>query len=620
MDIFKLVGSVFVDTDKANESLSKTDKKASGVGSTLLKGATSAGKFAVGLGAACAAGATALVGMATKTAETTDEIDKMSQKIGISKQGYQEWSYVLGQNGMDVNKLSVGMKTLVSQMDSAASGTKSAVENFDKLGVSIYDGNGKLKDQEAIMNEALYKLADMKNGTEKARLATELFGKAGIEMMPMLNQGSGAMEELTKRAHDLGLVLSDETVDAGVVLGDTMDDVKKSFGAIVTKLGAQVMPVVQKGLDWILGKMPMIQGAFEKFEPIATKLLDSLIPPLFQLAETLFPVLASLLTTLLPPAIQIVETVMPVIVELLNMLLPPIVEVVNMLLPILIQLLPPILSLLKPIINLLNPIIDACMTLIRPLVQLLGVILPPLIEIITFLANIVLFRLQTAFEMMAVIISNVVNVAVKYVKDQIGILRNIFNNVIDFIKNVFTGNWKAAFENVKNILENIFKGMLNAIKAPVNAIIGVINGLISGVTSGINKVIDVLNKLEIDVPDWVTELTGVKDFGFNIRKISAYQVPMLAEGGTVLEAGRVVVGEDGAELLDLPAGARVTPLTNGQGQMLGADRVLEVLNLILSELKQLNEELYEKILFALLNGVKIDWNDRELARLVRKYA
>ena len=90
MDIFKLVGSIFIDTDAADKSLAKTDEKASSVGKTLLNGVASAGKFALGLGTAAAAGATALMGVATKSAETADEIDKMSQKMGISKEGYQE--------------------------------------------------------------------------------------------------------------------------------------------------------------------------------------------------------------------------------------------------------------------------------------------------------------------------------------------------------------------------------------------------------------------------------------------------------------------------------------------------------------------------------------------------
>lgn len=259
MEIFKLFGSIFVNTDEAEKSMQKTEKSAESVASKLGSGIKTAAKWGAGLVAASTAATTAIFGLATKATETADEIDKMSQKIGISNKAYQEWSYVMGQNGMDVSKLQTGMKTLVTQMDMASSGTKSATENFDKLGISIYDASGGLKDQETILNETMHALADMENGTEKARLATELFGKAGIEMMPMLNQGSGAMDELTQRAHDLGLVMSDEAVSAGVVLGDTMDDVKKSFGMIGTQLGVAVMPLVQKFADKILNIMPVVQ-------------------------------------------------------------------------------------------------------------------------------------------------------------------------------------------------------------------------------------------------------------------------------------------------------------------------------------------------------------------------
>ena len=99
-------------------------------------------------------------------------------------------------------------------------------------------------------------------------------------------------------------------------------------------------------------------------------------------------------------------------------------------------------------------------------------------------------------------------------------------------------------------------------KTPINIIIGVINGLISGVVGGVNAVIDVLNKFSFDVPGWVTTLTGIKKFGFDIPEVSAPQIPYLAEGGTAIEEGSAVVGEAGAELIDLPQGARVTPLTH----------------------------------------------------------
>ncbi len=276
LEIFRLIGSVFVNTESANESLQKTDKKAEGVGKKFLGAVKSAGKFAAGVAAGAGAAGAAMVGLTNKAAAAMDVIDKGSAKIGISKQAYQEWSYVLGQNGMDISKMEVGMKSLVASMDNAANGNKTAKAKFKELGISIYDTTGKLKSQETMMNEVLYTLADMENGTEKARLATELFGKAGVEMMPMLNNGAKGMEDLKNRAHELGLVVSDDAVSSGVLLGDTMDDVKQSLGMIATKIGVRVMPLIQKGLDLILKLTPKIGALFSKLDK-GTKVLKDAV-------------------------------------------------------------------------------------------------------------------------------------------------------------------------------------------------------------------------------------------------------------------------------------------------------------------------------------------------------
>lgn len=260
MELFKLFGTIMVDNTKANESIHKTDEKAEGLGNKFLSGIGTAAKWGMAIGAAAIAGATALTGMAMKSAETADRIDKLSARTGLSKQAFQEWDYVLGQNGINIEVMKNGVKTLTAQMDAAAKGTGAAAENFSKLGIAVTDNNGVLRNQEDVMKETLVALADLPNGTEKAKMATELFGKAGLELMPMLNNGSASIEELTQRAHDLGLVMSDEAVTAGVTLGDTMDDVKQSFGMIATKIGVEVMPIVQQALDWVLTQMPTIQS------------------------------------------------------------------------------------------------------------------------------------------------------------------------------------------------------------------------------------------------------------------------------------------------------------------------------------------------------------------------
>lgn len=264
MELFKLFGTILVDNKEALNSISQTDGKAKGLMDSVGGGIKAVAGAAVAVGAAASAGAAAMYGMAMKSAEATDRVDKMSAKIGVSKQAFQEWDYILGQNGMDVEKLQVGVKTLTQQMDAAAGGSKNAQAMFEQLGLSWQDSTGKLKSQEQMTNEAILALAKMENGTEKARLATELFGKAGIEMMPMLNNGAEGIEQLRKRAHDLGLVMSDEAVTAGVVLGDTIDDVKRTFAAVTTQIGVKLMPMIQQAADWVLSNMPIIQKVVGK--------------------------------------------------------------------------------------------------------------------------------------------------------------------------------------------------------------------------------------------------------------------------------------------------------------------------------------------------------------------
>lgn len=264
MEIFKLFGRILVDSDEAEKNMQKSESKASKLASTLGKGIKSAAKWGAGLVAGAGAAGTALMGVATKAAESADEIDKMSQKIGLSKQSYQEWKYAMGQSGVDISVMQTGVKTLTSLMDRANDGNKTAAATFEALGLSIYDSSGKLKNQEDMMKEAIMTLASMEDSTERAKLATELFGKAGVELEPLLNSGAEGIQDLMDRAHDLGLVMSDEAVTAGVVFGDTLADVKDSAGMVVTEIGTAVMPMLQTALDWVLAHLPEIKAVVDR--------------------------------------------------------------------------------------------------------------------------------------------------------------------------------------------------------------------------------------------------------------------------------------------------------------------------------------------------------------------
>lgn len=505
-----------------------------------------------------------------------DLLDVLNEySVQFSQLGYDaEDMFNMLSNGAEagtwsVDKLGDAMKEFNIRIKDGTS-----TEALQTLGFNIDEVNAKYaaggESAQEATKEIIAALQGVENENERYLLGQQLMGTMwedlGEDAIASLLVTEGAISNTKDALSEINDIKYDD-------LGSMFEGLKRNSETLLLPLGNALVPLIMKVVQLIQDNMPMIEGLLAKITPVITQLFESLLPPLMDLISTLLPqisaiieailpTLISLLQTLIPFISQIISSILPIFVELVNMLLPPIMEVVNMILPILIRLITSLLPLLQPIINLLNPIIQACMALITPLMELLSVVLPPLTKVITVLVEVVLMRLQTAFQTVANIISNVVNVAVTYVKNQIEVLKNIFSNIIDFIKNVFTGNWKAAFENVKNILKNIFEGMLNVVKTPINAIIGVINGMISGVVSGMNSVIGALNKLEIDVPDWITDLTGIKDFGFNLKTVKAPQIPYLKDGGDVVNDGSAIVGEAGAELINLPQGARVTPLTN----------------------------------------------------------
>lgn len=131
-------------------------------------------------------------------------------------------------------------------------------------------------------------------------------------------------------------------------------------------------------------------------------------------------------------------------------------------------------------------------------------------------------------------------------------IKKILDGIIDFIRGVFTGDWERAWNGVKSIFSGIFEGLEAIAKAPLNGIIGLMNGLVNGV----NWVIDKINSISIDIPDWL----GGGHIGFSLDRLA--KIPYLAKGG-ILTKGSAIVGDAGPELLTLAGGqAVVQPLTN----------------------------------------------------------
>lgn len=244
-------------TEKEAKKLNNQVNKLSKDLSNKLKGACTA--VGIGFGAVTATAGVLI----NKTIEAGDRIDKMSQKIGMSRQAFQEWDFIMSQNGGSVESLQMGYKALANQMGGVQKGSKDSIGYFKKLGVAVKDNHGQLRKQEDVFNDTVRALQNMKNPTEKAIIANKLFGKSAIEMKPLLNQTSESVDTLRKRANDLGMVMSDEAVDASVKLTDSIDAIQRSFSAFGNQIGAQLVPYVQQLADELINHLPEIKSALD---------------------------------------------------------------------------------------------------------------------------------------------------------------------------------------------------------------------------------------------------------------------------------------------------------------------------------------------------------------------
>ncbi len=556
LELFKLVGSIFINNDEANKSIAKTDENAQKTGKTFAEGVGKAAKWGAGILAAAGTAAAGLISAATNAANTADNIDKMSQKIGISREAYQELDFALSQSGASVDNLQTGMKTLVNQMQSASEGTASASAIFDRLGISITDANGDLRNQEDVLFDTLNALQNMTNETEKAALASDLFGRSGTELLPLLNSESGSLEAMRQQAHDLGIVMSDEFVDNGVELQDSLDQTKRAFSAITAGLAGSLMPIVTKVSNYVQTKLPDIQALVQKLQPVIDNLLEKILPPLMDLVEKL-----------LPPLIDLIVAILPV----------------------------------------LEPLLNLVMTILQPLLEILEYVLPGLSKLIE---NVIV----PVINYLAERISEGITKKITEAKSKIQDFKSTFESVINWIRN--------AWESLGDFFNKAFSATGDWFKGIKDSISGVFKTLLNGVIDAINKVIAVplnaINSMLAKIRD--VKILGLTPFDW-IKTFQVPQIPKLAKGGVVDKPTVAEIGEAGKEaIVPLERNTEWINQITQQIQTNSADKeTKQILQRILDVLMRTDGRLYETIVKALTDGVEIDWNDRNIGRLIRSY-
>lgn len=418
---------------QAQDDASKSENNLAAASESVSKGLTvaaAAGKAAAAaiaaVGAAAVAGAKKLVDMAAETAAAGDRIDKQSQRLGMSAEAFQEWDFIMSQNGATIDNLKTGLNKLNNLVDDAKNGSSSAAETFKRLGLSMDEINSmSLEERFSAVIAALQNIDDE---SERNAIANDVLGKSYVDLIPLLNSTSESTEALRQKAHETGQIMSDESVKAAVNYTDAVDTMKRALDGFTNEMTAQMLPGLTEIAGGITDMVAGIDGGEERIRAgaesmvqafssavpaiidvfsgmatgiasvapdIITKLMDAItdmLPSLAETAKNIVPTMINAIVDMLPTlgecASEIVIVLLQAIVDALPDVAKGALKIVETLANSLADALPEmvpsivqaVLELAKSIAENIQPILDAAKNIVTGLIQGITQALPDLIE------------------------------------------------------------------------------------------------------------------------------------------------------------------------------------------------------------------------------------------------
>lgn len=225
--------------DKASAGLEGAKEKADNLFVGLAKGAAAAAAAFISVQAVFD-GFNAAIGRA-------DALDDLSEKTGVAVEKLGELAFAARvAGGADINTLAGAFRQLTRAMSRTEQESSKQAEAFKALGVSATNADGSLRDTNEVFGDLADKFQNLENGPEKARLAIELFGGAGQDLIPILNLGREGIEALNKEAQELGLIIPPEQAAAAGTFNDNLERSRSVLEGFFNTLSGAVLPVLNQ--------------------------------------------------------------------------------------------------------------------------------------------------------------------------------------------------------------------------------------------------------------------------------------------------------------------------------------------------------------------------------------
>lgn len=291
-----------------------------------------------------------IVNTVKETAKWADELNTLSQQTGLSTDKLQEFEYMAGLIDVDVSTITGSLRKLTNNMQSAASGTGSAYEAFNSLGVSVTDADGALRNNYDVFLDVIDALGKMTNETERDALSMDIFGRSAMELNPLIIAGSDAIQDYADEAHEMGYVLDQDAVGKLLETQDALDRLQNTFTGFKNTMVASIAPGITEAINSV---MSFLKGdtSLEDFLSQITEKTHEIAETMPERIEEISGAIVENMPTIIEAGIEIITALLTGIIQSLPTLIGKLPEVIFKVAEGLLNSLPKIFEVGRELIN-----------------------------------------------------------------------------------------------------------------------------------------------------------------------------------------------------------------------------------------------------------------------------
>lgn len=599
MNVFDLEARINLQTEDYTKNLesaqTSTESFASKLGTGLANAAKVATAAITAATAAVVAGTVAFAKGIGEVASYADNIDKMSQKMGLSAEAYQEWDFILQHAGSSIEAMKGSMKTL-------ANAVQNGNEAFEKLGMT--QEQVASMSQEELFSATIKALQGVEDQTERTYLTSQLLGRGATELGALLNMSAEDVEEMRQQVHDLGGVMSDDAVSAGATYQDSLQNVNTALAGLKNNMMAEFLPSLSTVMDGLAaifsgdkGGMALVREGILDF---AVQMNETL-PEFLEIGGEILGVLSEAIVNNLPVLIRTGASVIGTLANGLIKNLPSIirtgVKIIGEIARGLINAMPELIATAFEIVDILveaitdpeniTMVLEGATMIITKLAEALTErapdLIPAAIDMIFAIVNGIIENLPAILEAAL----QLVIALAQGILDAIPTLLEKLPELIDSILNFILGSIPDLIDAGIQLLTALVGALPTIIKSIISVLPKIIDGIITALLENLPLIIDagisLITALIEDLPTIITTIVeALPEIIFAIIDAIIEHIPDIIDAGVKLLMSLVEA------LPDIIVG-----IVTAIGKVLSA--VIEAIGRYFTKFKDSGKDLIKKI-------------------------